>query len=213
MLDALHLNAASVLWPDMQHSGFTHRHEDDMEKDYQQFFNVFTRISKKIHANNDTRDILACIVENIAHIMAAKGCIFWIFNTQKQSIETKIFHGFDYRSLLRVEYPTLMEIFDYRKTDRVVIDDARNDPRIPDLERLGKHKINSITGHFFDITGPYVGLLAVYFYGTRPVEPHEFELLTALGEQGAIALEKAIAYDKKTIDMYRQIVKGFALAH
>ncbi len=183
-----------------------------MEKDYQEFFSLFTQISKKIHANSDTKDILSCIVENITQLMSAKGCVFWILNTQKQKIETRIFNGFDYRSLLRVDYVTLMNIFSRPKDNRVYIGDARNDPRIPDLERLGKHKINSISGLFFDITGPYTGLLAVYFYGSRPLKTHELELLTALGEQGAIALEKAIAYDNKMLTMYRQIVEGFALA-
>jgi hypothetical protein len=86
----------------------------------------------------------------------------------------------------------------------------------PDLallgERLGKRKINSVTGLFFDIAGPYTGLLAVYFMGSRTLFDHELELVTALGEQGAIALEKAIGYDQKTMDIYQKIVEGFALA-
>jgi putative nucleotidyltransferase with HDIG domain len=65
---------------------------------------------------------------------------------------------------------------------------------------------------FFDITGPLSGLLAVYFTGPRTLASHELELLTALGEQGAISLEKAMGYDKKTQEMYQQIVEGFALA-
>lgn len=183
-----------------------------MEPDYHDFFTSFARISKKIHANNDTRDILTCIVENIARVFSAKGCIFWILNTRKQAIETKIFHGFDYRSLLRTDYQTLMTIFEHHKKHCVAIQDARNDDRIPDLERLGKRKINSVTGHFFDITGPYTGLLAVYFTGNRALASHELEFLTALGEQGAIALEKAIGYDRKMLDLYREMVEGFALA-
>ncbi len=183
-----------------------------MTPDFHQYFTLFARISKKIHANSDTRDILACIVENITRIMAAKGSIFWLLNTQKECIETKIFHGFDYQSLMQTDYATLMTIFGHHEKDCVVIPDARNDERIPDLERLGKRKINSVTGLFFDIAGPYTGLLAVYFMGSRTLFDHELELVTALGEQGAIALEKAIGYDQKTMDIYQKIVEGFALA-
>ncbi len=183
-----------------------------METDFHSYFKLFARISGKIHANTDTREILTTIVENISHALEAKGCIYWILNHKKQIIETRIFHGFDYRSLLRVDYPDLMKIFSDRESDRVRILDARENPDIPDLERLGKRKINSITGMFFDITGPYTGLLAVYFMENRSLPEPELELMEALGEQGALALEKAIGYDEKMMAMYREIVEGFALA-
>jgi putative nucleotidyltransferase with HDIG domain len=183
-----------------------------MTPDFHEFFTLFAKISKKIHANNDTQDILACIVENITRLLSAKGSIFWILNTEKQCIETKIFHGFDYRSLMHTDYPTLMTLFENHKNDCVVISNAREDDRIPDLERLGKRKINSVTGLFFTISGPYTGLLAVYFMGNRTLDPHELELVTALGEQGAIALEKAMGHDRKILEIYQKIVEGFALA-
>ena len=183
-----------------------------MTPDYHQFFTLFAQISKKLHANRDTRDILACIVKNITRILSAKGSIFWILNTDKQCIETKISHGFDYRSLMYTDYSTLMTLFEDQKKNCVVIPNAREDDRIPDLERLGKRKINSVTGLFFNITGPFTGLLAVYFTGNRTLKAHELEFVTALGEQGAIALEKAIGHDRQILDIYRKIVEGFALA-
>jgi putative nucleotidyltransferase with HDIG domain len=183
-----------------------------MTPDFHQFFTLFAKISKKIHANSDTKDILACIVENITRLLSAKGSIFWILNTEKKSIQTKIFHGFDYQSLMQTDYPTLMTLFENQTNDCVVISNAREDKRIPDLERLGKRKINSVTGLFFDISGPYTGLLAVYFMGNRTLDPHELELVTALGEQGAIALEKAMGHDRQILEIYRKIVEGFALA-
>ncbi|MCG8617247.1 MAG: HD domain-containing protein, partial [Desulfobacterales bacterium] len=51
-----------------------------------------------------------------------------------------------------------------------------------------------------------------YFTGNRTLAEDETELLTALGEQGAIALEKAIGYDSEMLDLYGQIIQGLALA-
>ncbi|MCG8633156.1 MAG: HD domain-containing protein, partial [Desulfobacterales bacterium] len=186
--------------------------DPDESTRFKDYFRLFARISKQIHSNTGTPEILACIVENITEILGAKGCIFWILNTSQESIETKISHGFDYRSLSRVDYPTLMTLFDPKAKIPIAITDARTDDRIPDLERLGKRLINAITGLYFDISGPYTGLLAVYFTGHRILADHELELLTALGEQGAIALEKAMGYDKEMLDLYGQIIQGFALA-
>ncbi|WP_299981652.1 HD domain-containing phosphohydrolase [Desulfobacula sp.] len=182
-----------------------------MDDSYHSFFKLFAKISKKIHSGREVTDILKCIVENITDTMAAKGCIYWILNHQKKIIATKISHGFDYRSLSETDYQTLLTIFDMSKP-RVFIKDARNDTRIPDLERLGKRRVGSVTGLFFDILKPYSGILAVYFSEYKPLNSREFELVSALGEQGALALQKAIGYDEKMMGVYRQIVEGFALA-
>ena len=182
-----------------------------MDDSYHSFFKLFAKVSKKIHSGRDVTDILKCIVENITDIMAAKGCIYWILNHQKKIITTKISHGFDYRSLSETDYQTVLTIFDM-KEPHVFIEDARNDTRIPDLERLGKRRVGSVTGLFFDITKPYSGILAVYFSQYRPLDSNEFELVSALGEQGALALQKAIGYDEKMMEVYRQIVEGFTLA-
>ncbi|WDP92497.1 MAG: HD domain-containing protein [Desulfobacter sp.] len=179
---------------------------------YKDYFRLFAEVSKQIHANKKTTDILACIAEHITRLLGARGCIFWILNQSREEIETKISHGFDYRSLSLTDYPTLMTLFPMDAAAPITITDARNDKRIPDLERLGKHLINGITGRYFNITGPYTGLLAVYFTGNRILDGDELELLTALGEQGAIALEKALGYDREMLDLYGQIIQGFALA-
>jgi putative nucleotidyltransferase with HDIG domain len=65
---------------------------------------------------------------------------------------------------------------------------------------------------FFDIIGNYTGILAVYFYNHKKLSTEEIEILTALGEQGAIALHKAFSYDEKMLQNLRQMVEGFTLA-
>ena len=191
-------------------------HATDKENEpadrFRDYFRLFTDISKQIHTNTEVADILSCIVSHSAELLRAKGAIFWILNTNSRTIETKISHGFDFRSLSLVDYPTLVTLFDPDSSTPIVITDARNDPRIPDLERLGKHLINAITGLYVDITGSFKGLLAVYFTASRTLSENEIELLTALSEQGAIALEKALVYDEQMLSMYGQIIKGFALA-
>jgi len=183
-----------------------------MENSYRRYLRLFSTVSKKIHRGSGTGEILACIVENLTELLRARGSIYWIVDQQQQKIVTRVSHGFTYQSLLGVDYEALLTIFDNRRSDSVYIADARNDHRIPDLERLGKKKVGAVSGQFFDIVGPYTGILAVYFFNRRRLDALETELLTALGEQGAIALQKAIRYDEEMAAIYRQIVEGFALA-
>lgn len=183
-----------------------------MNNDYSKYFQYFAEVSKSIHSGTNTGDVLESIVTNITEITNAKGCIFWIINTANKKIETMISHGFTYRSLELVEYDTLTHIFDPVSKNDVFIEDARYDERIPDMERLGKQRVGSINGLFFEIIGPYVGILAVYFTNYRKLEPTEVKLITALGEQGAIALHKTLTYDDTMLQTLRQIVEGFVLA-
>lgn len=183
-----------------------------MDGNYTDFFKVFSQVSKAIHSGENTSEILEHIVRNIKEILSAKGCIYWIVDHGREKIETMVSDGFPYRSLSNVNYQELNQIFNDDQGPIVWIEDAKTDRRIPELDTLGKRSVGSITGMFFDIVGSYSGILAVYFYSHKKFNTQEIEILTALGEQGAIALHKAFSYDEKMLQSLRQMVEGFTLA-
>ena len=183
-----------------------------MAEDYATFFRVFSQVSKAIHSGENTSEILENIVKNIKEILGAKGCVYWIVDQAKEQIETMISHGFPYRNLTNVDYGTLRTIFDPAEGSVILIEDAKTDPRIPELDSIGKKSVGSIAGMFFEIVGPLSGILAVYFYNRRQLSTSELEIITALGEQGAIALHKARSYDEKMLQNLRQMVEGLTLA-
>lgn len=183
-----------------------------MDSNYTDFFRVFSQVSKAIHSGENTTEILEHIVRNIKEILGAKGCIYWIVDHDNEKIETMVSDGFPYRSLSNVNYEELGHIFNGDEGPLVWIEDAKTDRRIPDMDTIGKRSVGSITGMFFDIIGKYSGILAVYFYAYKKLTAEEIEILTALGEQGAIALHKAFSYDEKMLQSLRQMVEGFTLA-
>ena len=183
-----------------------------MSDNYRAFFKIFAEVSKAIHSGVKSHEILPNIVTHISEILQSKGCIYWIIDTERQAIVTKYSHGFSYRSLNEMDYATLTRLFDRSNGPLIFIEDAKNDPRIPSLERLGKKRIGSISGIYFDINGPFKGLLAVYFYDRRELSSDQFELVSALGEQGALALQKAINMDEEMIANMRNMVEVLAIA-
>ncbi|MCP4747384.1 MAG: HD domain-containing protein [Desulfobacteraceae bacterium] len=176
------------------------------------YFETFRHVSKAIHTDINTGDILNTIVTHISEIMEAKGSIFWIIDTAQQRIESKINYGFAYESLLSVQHDTLLELFPLDQNGPIFIKDARYDQRIPSLELLGKKQVVTIIGLPLTIAEPYKGILAVYFGRQRPVLQSEIDFIEALGEQGAIALHKALRYDENMLSTLSQTVEGFALA-
>lgn len=183
-----------------------------IHESYSSYFDIFADISKSIHSGISTNDILNQIVSGITKITGSKGTIFWVINPQTRTIENKISHGFDYRSLSLVSYDTLSLIFDPFIKEDIFIKDARYDERIPDLERLGKKRVGSIHGFFFQIDSNFLGILAVYFTQFYKLSSDEIKLVKALGEQGAISLQKALYYDEKKLEHLRQFIEGLVLA-
>ena len=183
-----------------------------MQDNYTDFFRVFSQVSKAIHTGENTTEILEHIVRNIKEILGAKGCIYWIVDRSHQKIETMVSSGFPYRNLSNVNFAELMGLFNPDEGYLSHIEDASTDKRIPELDSIGKKSVGSITGMYFDIIESYGGILAVYFYKQKKLTGSELEIITALGEQGAIALHKAFSYDDKMGQNLRQIVEGLALA-
>jgi putative nucleotidyltransferase with HDIG domain len=72
--------------------------------------------------------------------------------------------------------------------------------------------VGSISALFFAIVGSIEGILAVYFHDQRQLSEEQVELVAALGEQGAIALQKAMSFDEKMLHNMRQMVEGLAMA-
>jgi putative nucleotidyltransferase with HDIG domain len=179
---------------------------------HQRYVVTFREISSAIHSGRELTDVLQRIVEQVAVLTAAKGCIYWILDTQTRVIVNRVVHGFDYRGLSRVDYTTVEELFAPTKGKQVIIDDARNDGRIPNLERLGKKRVQTVLGLPFQITPPYVGVMAVYFAGNKVFKASEIDFLTALGEQGAIALQKAFWFDESRLKSFQQTVEGLVVA-
>ncbi|MBE0584801.1 MAG: HD domain-containing protein [Desulfofustis sp.] len=183
-----------------------------MNVDYSEFFKVFAQVSKAIHSGENTTEILEHIVKNIRALLGAKGCIFWIVDHGRRKIETMVSDGFPYRNLADVNYQELTKIFNPDGGPFIFIADARTDHRIPEIDTIGKKTVGSISGMPLDIIGNHSGILAVYFYAYRELSERDREIITALGEQGAIALHKALSYDEKMLQNLRQVVEVLALA-
>lgn len=179
---------------------------------HRQYFETFRLVSTAIHSGQCVAEILETIAAQITEIMGAKGCIYWIVDEEKQRIQTSVGHGFTYRSLAGADFETLDQLFRIGARTVVNIGDARTDGRIPDLERLGKRRVASICGIAFDIVPPYAGVLAVYFGSQRQLVHSEIEFIMALGEQGAIALQKALTYDENMLQAFRETVETLVLA-
>ncbi len=179
---------------------------------HQRYLVTFRHISAAIHSGRDVEDVLKRIVEQVTILTAARGAIYWILNTCDRTIVDRVTHGFDYRSLSTVDYSAIEQLFSPAQGRRVIIGDARNDERIPNLERLGKKRVQTVLGLPFNIAEGYMGVMAVYFGKRKAFRGTEIDFLAALGEQGAIALQKALWFTESRLHSFQQTVEGLVIA-
>lgn len=176
------------------------------------YLETFRKVSTAIHEGDAVNDILESIVSTIREIMEARGCIYWIVDTDQQQVYMKVTSGFQMNSLSHIRYDILREVFRFEEEKEVFFKDVREDPRIPSTTGLGKQMVISILGVPFHIVDQYRGVLAVYFSKPRKLAQSEVNFVRDSGRQGAIALHKAFRYDERMLKAFREIIEGLVLA-
>lgn len=179
---------------------------------YTRYLEAFRQVTWAIHAGEAVDEILESIVVNIREMMEARGCIYWIVDTNRRRVHMKVTSGFQMESLSQIEYETLEEVFRFHEDKEVFIRDVVQDPRIPSVSRLGKQMVKSIMGIPYPIVDQYRGILAVYFSRERELLPTEINFIRDSGRQGAIALHRAFRYDERTLKAVRETIGGLVLA-
>jgi putative nucleotidyltransferase with HDIG domain len=176
------------------------------------YLEAFRKVSSAIHEGQEIHDILETIVSNIRELMEARGCIYWIADTEREQVYMKVTSGFQMGTLAHVGYDTLEAVFSLEQGREVFIEDVRDDGRIPSTTKLGKQMVISILAIPFHIVGQYTGVLAVYFSHQRSMLQSEVDFVRDCGRQGAIALHKAFRYDERMLRAFRETIEGLVLA-
>ncbi len=176
------------------------------------YLEAYRKVSSAIHEGQEIRDILENIVYTVRDIMEARGCIYWIVDTERQHVYMKVTSGFQMNNLAHINYDTLQEVFNFEEEKEVFFQDVRDDPRIPSSTSLGKQLVTSILGIPLHIVDQYKGVLAVYFSNPRQLLKSELDFVRDCGRQGAIALHKAFRYDERMLQAFRETIEGLVLA-
>lgn len=176
------------------------------------YMEAFRKVSSAIHEGQQVIDILETIVYKTQEIMEARGCIYWIVDTDMQQVYMKVTSGFQMSALAHIDYATLKDVFSLEEEREVYYQDVREDHRIPSSTKLGKQLVVSILGIPFHIVDQYKGILAVYFSTSRHMLRSEIEFVRDCGRQGAIALHKAFRYDERMLQAFRETIEGLVLA-
>ncbi len=166
-----------------------------MEK--QDFFVAFVSISKAISSSLDLREVLDLIVKHAVDSLDLRAGSLSLWNKDKNQLELIACRNLSREFLQKGPISADKSIPDTITLKRVVVvSNVRDYGHIQYPEAFEKEGIKSIVSVPVIFRANVIGVLRLYGSESREFTEKEIEFITALAEQGAIAIENARYMEK-----------------
>jgi GAF domain-containing protein len=159
------------------------------------FFKTICKVSRAFGTALDKDEILELIVQSAADTMKAKAACLWLADEEKDEFVPAAQKGLSekYFSTALSAGKIASEIM---KEGYLHARDATTDPRLEHHKSKKAEGIASILIVPVLVKGKAIGVLSLYTLKPRDFSEEEIEYLTALAEQGGMAIEQARLIEK-----------------
>ncbi|MGD8369112.1 MAG: GAF domain-containing protein [Desulfobacterales bacterium] len=165
----------------------------DKQVDY---FKTFCLISKAFGSTLSKEKLLDLIVSGAIETMDAKAACLFLADEEKDIFEPVAQKGLSENYLHARPLQAKKLVDAILKGGYLYIRDATSDPRVEHHDVKKAEGIASILDVPVMVRDKAIGVLALYTDETRDFTPEEIEFLTALAEQGGMAVEQARLLDR-----------------
>ncbi len=158
------------------------------EKEY---LSTLTRISKAITSDLYLEDILRLIVNLTANVMGAKICALWLLDEEKQELTIRATQTMSQEYLkeraIKVGEGIVGRVAKEKKP--IVILDVAKDDKYKEKELAKKEKLVSMLSVPMMVKDRPIGVLNVYTVESYEFTKSDIDLLSAVANQAAVAIE------------------------
>lgn len=166
-----------------------------MTKD-KDFFKTFCKVSKAFGTTIGKEDLLNLIVQSAIDTMDAKAACLFLSDEEKdifvpvaqKGLSENYLHASPIRAKKKVDEILEKGFLSFR--------DATSDPRLENLEGKKAEGIASILSVPVMVKDKAIGILSLYTSTPRDFSKDEIDFLTALAEQGGMAIEHARLFEQ-----------------
>ena len=158
------------------------------EKDY---FKTFCKVSKAFGSTLSKEKLLDLIVESAIETMDAKAACLFLADRQRDVFIPTAQKGLSENYLHAKPLRAKAIVKEVLRGGYLTIRDATTDPRVEHHEVKRAEGIASLLDVPVMVRDEVIGILAVYTAAPRDFSTEEIEFLTALAEQGGMAIEQA----------------------
>lgn len=157
-----------------------------------EFFKTFCKVSRALGTTLERQELLELIVQSAIETMDGKAACLFLEDKDKKTgmMIAQAQKGLS-KSYLHAEPKEAKRAADeIMKRGYIAIHDATKDPRVQNHELKKKEGISSILVVPVMVMDRVIGVLALYTAKPRIFSDEEIEFLTALAEQGGMAIDR-----------------------
>ena len=159
------------------------------------YFRIFCKVSRAFGTTLDKDEILNLIVESVIDIMKGKAACLWLADEESNEFVPVAHKGLSkkyFQAPIHAEKIAAV----VRKEGHLYARDATKDPRLEYHETKKAEGIVSLLVVPVMVKRRLIGVLSVFTSKPRNFSKDEIEFLTALAEQGGMAIEHARLFEK-----------------
>ena len=155
------------------------------------YFKTFCKVSKALGTTIGKEALLDLIVESAIETMAAKAACLFLADEKRDIFVPAAQKGLSDNYLHAKPLRAKSIVKAVLKGGYLAIRDATTDPRVENHEAKKAEGIASILDVPVTVRDKVIGILALYTASARDFTADEIEFLTALAEQGGMAIQRA----------------------
>jgi YesN/AraC family two-component response regulator len=171
------------------------RRDREIEKTY-------AEAAKALTSSLDLKEILNLICESVVRLFNVKGSAIIMIRQKDQTLEFAASAGLSDEYIRKGVLESSKSIADvYKSGDPVYVEGAQFDKALQYPAEARREKIASILSIPLKLKDAILGFLRIYSSKKRQFDQEEMDLLLKFAEQGARALENAMAYERVRNDI------------
>ena len=172
------------------------------------YFRIFQEVARAVLSVLSVKEVLHLISKRIVVALNAKASALMLINRETGILETMASHLLSKEYLSKGPLDPQKSISEALKGGPVLVEDATTDKRIQYKEMARKEGISSILSVPMTIRGEVTGVLRIYTSRPRTFTDNELELISAMAEIGAIAIENASVFESKEAELSELLEKS-----
>lgn len=170
------------------------------------YLSALHEAAKALNSMLTTEEVFSTIVRVTSVATKAKGCSLMLFDDKKKYLTRKATYGLSDEYLskgLAMVGPILDDVM---KGKAIIVSDVTADPRVQHPKEAVKEGIASMLGVPLNLKDTPIGVIRIYSSKKQEFDEEVINLLSAITELSAIAIERAKMYDslKKAHDVCLQ---------
>jgi len=159
---------------------------------FKTLYNIFREISTVVHSSTSVDEVLELVVWRTTQVLGAKGAVFRSLNRETKKLELFASYGLGEKYLSKKPVASKKIIIDLcRRNKVIIIEDILFDPRVRNPQEVWEEGIRMILDIPLTIREDTFGILRIYLSESRRLSQDELDLLIAIADVCACAIDKA----------------------